>query len=335
MIAQPQMPFQPSAWQRELAQAITSPLELLRQLDIDPAALPEPLALATDFRMRVTRSYAARMRRCDPTDPLLRQVLPLAAEAHRAEGYSADPVGDLRAEAGAGVLRKYAGRVLLVTTGACAIHCRYCFRRHFPYGESNAAGGEWKQALAYLAREGSITEVILSGGDPLTLSDARLADLVHRLAAIPHLRTLRLHTRLPVVLPERIDESCIEWLAGTRLRPVVVIHANHGNEIDAGVRRAVRALCAAPITVLNQSVLLRGVNDNAAALCELSEALFDAGALPYYLHLLDRVQGAAHFDVDEARAREIVTCMREQLPGYLVPRLVRECDGAPFKVPLL
>lgn len=335
MIAQPQMPFQPSAWQRELARAITSPLELLRQLDIDPAALPEPLALATDFRMRVTRSYVARMRRGDPGDPLLRQVLPLAVEAQRAKGYSADPVGDLKAEAGPSVLRKYAGRVLLVTTGACAIHCRYCFRRHFPYGESNAAGGDWYEALAYLAHEGSITEVILSGGDPLTMSDARLSDLVHRLAAIPHLRTLRLHTRLPVVLPERIDESCIEWLAGTRLRPVVVIHANHANEIDAGVRRAVQALRAAPITVLNQSVLLRGVNDNAKTLCDLSEALFDAGALPYYLHLLDRVQGAAHFDVDEARAREIVTCVRAQLPGYLVPRLVRECEGAQFKVPLL
>jgi len=335
MITQPKIPFQSSRWQRELARAITSPLALLRQLDIDPAAFPEPLALRTDFRMCVTRSYASRMRRGDAADPLLRQVLPLAAETDRAEGYGVDPVGDLKATARPGVLQKYAGRVLLVMTGACAIHCRYCFRRHFPYGESNAAAGDWNEALAYLAREKSITEVILSGGDPLTMSDARLADIAHRLAAIPHLRTLRLHTRLPVVLPERIDERCIEWLAGTRLRPVVIIHANHGNEIDGAVRRALRALRAAGVTVLNQSVLLRGVNDDAKALCDLSEALFDAGALPYYLHLLDRVQGAAHFDVAEARAREIVTCVRRQLPGYLVPRLVREFEGAPFKVPLL
>ncbi|MGQ0656996.1 MAG: EF-P beta-lysylation protein EpmB [Chromatiales bacterium] len=335
MIAQPQSSFQPVRWQQELALAITSPLELLRRLEIDPSHLAEPLALDTGFRMRVPRGYAARMRKGDPADPLLRQVLPIAAELRAAAGYMADPVGDLRAEATPGVLHKYEGRVLLVTTGACAIHCRYCFRRHFPYAESNPAAEEWTNALDYVAGDTSISEVILSGGDPLTLSDARLADLVHRLASISHLQRLRVHTRLPVVLPERIDERCLSWLTGTRLAAVVVIHANHANEIDGAVRDAMRKLRSAAITVLNQSVLLRGVNDSVEALCDLSEVLFDVGALPYYLHLLDPVQGAAHFDVEQERACRLMDGVRTRLPGYLVPRLVREQEGQPFKLPVL
>jgi EF-P beta-lysylation protein EpmB len=274
------------------------------------------------------------MRRHDPADPLLRQILPLAAENEVYPGYSLDPVGDLGARAAPGVLHKYAGRVLLTATGACAVHCRYCFRRHFPYAEANASADRWLGALAHIAADPSVSEVILSGGDPLTLSDRRLAEFAAGLAAIPHVSRLRIHTRLPVVLPERVNDELLAWLGDGRFQTVMVLHANHAREIDHDVRAAARRLRDAGVTLLNQSVLLRGVNDNADALAELSEALFAAGVLPYYLHMLDRVQGAAHFDVDEAAARDLVGELNARLPGYLVPRLVREIAGAPGKVPV-
>ena len=334
MIAQAKSQDQPVRWQQELVQAISNPIELLRLLDLDPTRLPEPLASENSFRLRVPRGYVARMRKGDPQDPLLRQVLPLAAEDGTVPGYVTDPVGDLQAQRVPGVLRKYLGRALIVTTGACAIHCRYCFRRHYPYCDSNPAADQWRQALRYLAAETSINEVILSGGDPLILSDQRLSELTQALAAIPHIKRLRVHTRLPVVLPERVNDELLSWLVGTRLNPVVVVHANHPNEIDTSVRDAIRCLRDVDVTVLNQSVLLQGVNDNADTLCNLSEVLFDAGVLPYYLHLLDPVQGAAHFDVDETNATRLMEVIRTRLPGYLVPRLVRELPGAPYKVPI-
>ncbi len=322
------------AWQAELARAVTDPQELLRQVGLGPEWLPAARAAAQVFPLKVPRGFLRRMRRGDPHDPLLRQVLPLAAELAEVAGFGADPVGDRAALRAPGVLHKYHGRVLLTATGACAVHCRYCFRREFPYQEANASADRFHAALDYIAADASLDEVILSGGDPLTLSDRRLAEFVRALEAIPQVTRLRLHTRLPVVLPERIDRGLLAWLGDTRLATVVVIHANHAQELDEDVRTALAALKDAGATLLNQSVLLRGVNDSVAALAGLSTALFAAGALPYYLHVLDRVTGAAHFEIDEQRARAIHAELSALLPGYLVPRLVREQPGAPSKLPL-
>ena len=321
-------------WQRELAQAIRDPAELLRELELDLALLPAARAAAARFPLRVPRGFVARMRKGDPDDPLLRQVLPLAAELEPAPGFVADPVGERAAQAAPGVLHKYCGRALLVVTGACAVHCRYCFRREFPYAESQGSANEWRSALDYLARDASIREVILSGGDPWSLSDRRLGALFAELDRIPHLERLRVHSRQPVVLPERVDDGLLYLLARTRLRPVLVIHANHPREIDETVRAALEQLAGIGVTLLNQSVLLRGINDAVATLAELSEVLFAARVLPYYLHSLDRVRGAAHYEVNEIEAWTIMDLLRQRLPGYLVPRLVREQPGQPAKTPV-
>lgn len=325
---------QPPAWQRELQQAVTDPAELLAMVGLGPEWLEPACEAATRFSLRVPRGFVGRMRRGDPQDPLLRQVLPLGVELDEAPGYSRDPVGDLDSRAGPGVLHKYAARALLVTTGACAINCRYCFRRHFPYEAENASRGGFAPALAALRGDASITEVILSGGDPLVVGDRRLDALLGDLQSIPHLRRVRLHSRLPIVLPERIDDGFIELWSAVRLQRVVVVHANHASEIDDGVRAALARLAATGTTLLNQSVLLRGINDDAPALADLSETLFAAGVLPYYLHLLDRVSGSAHFEVPEHEARGLWSEVSARLPGYLVPRLVREIPGAPAKTML-
>ncbi len=333
MIARTPAAWQPANWQQELANGFRDPAALLAALGLRADEVDADLDPSHPFPLRVPAGYVRRMRHGDPADPLLRQVLPLGRERIAAPGFTSDPVGDRAAIRGQGVLRKYHGRALLITTGACAIHCRYCFRRHFPYAEQHAGEDDWSAALATIAGDPSITEVILSGGDPLVLSTARLAPLVAGLAAIPQLRRLRLHTRLPVVLPSRVDDGLVALLAGVRLRPVVVIHANHPREIDADVVTALARLRDAGIALLNQSVLLRGVNDDDATLAALSEGLFDAGVLPYYLHLLDRVAGAAHFEVPETEARALHARLLTRLPGYLVPRLVRESPGAPTKLP--
>jgi EF-P beta-lysylation protein EpmB len=284
--------------------------------------------------MRVPEGFVARMRRGDANDPLLLQVLPRVAELLDAPGFTRDAVGDLAARAAHGVLHKYAGRALLIATGSCAIHCRYCFRRHFPYAEQTAAANGWQAALAHVRGDASIHELILSGGDPLSLSTAKLAELGEELATIPHVRRLRIHTRLPIVLPERVDAEFSDWLARMRLQRVVVLHANHAREIDAAVAAACTRLRDAGAVLLNQSVLLRGVNASVEVLAELSESLFACGVLPYYLHQLDRVAGAAHFEVDDSTARALHAGLRDRLPGYLVPRLVREVAGAAGKLPV-
>lgn len=324
----------PESWQREMAQAITEPAQLLEALALDPALLTPALAAAARFRLRVPRSYVARMRRGDRHDPLLRQVLPVGEELVDAAGYSGDPLGEAAANRAPGLLHKYHGRALLVTTGACAVHCRYCFRREFPYDAQVSGNGRWTEALAALAADESIEELILSGGDPLSLSNARLAGLSASLATIPHLRRLRVHTRTPVVLPARVDDGLVGWLRSLPWPSVVVVHANHAQEIDAAVAAAFARLRSTGAHLLNQSVLLAGVNDDETALVALSTALFEAGALPYYLHLLDRVRGASHFEVPEVRAVELMRGLRARLPGYLVPRLVREEAGAPAKTPI-
>jgi EF-P beta-lysylation protein EpmB len=322
-------------WQAVLGRAISDPSEVLAAVGLGEEWLPAAQAAARLFPLRVPRGFVARMRRGDPRDPLLRQVLPLEAECLAVEGFVTDPVGDLGAMAVPGVLHKYEGRVLLTATGACAVHCRYCFRRHFPYPDANPAADRWNAALAYIANDESITEVILSGGDPLTLSDRRLADFAKRLETIPSIRRLRLHTRLPIVLPERVNDGLLEWLGDSRLKTVVVVHANHANEIDTSVRTALARLKSRGVELFNQSVLLRGVNDNADALATLNNVLFESGVIPYYLHLLDKVQGAAHFDVPEVEARSIMAELSKRLPGYLVPRLVRETPGQPGKVSVI
>lgn len=334
MIQANRIPAQPVRWQQLWREAIKDPLELLRVLGLSAHAADLLPAADTGFPLRVPRGFVARMRHGDPSDPLLRQVLPLAAELGEVPGFTRDAVGDIAARAANGVLHKYEGRALLIATGSCAVHCRYCFRRHFPYAEETAAANQWEQAVAHLRADDSIEEVILSGGDPLSLSTEKLAELTQALVAIPHVRRLRIHTRLPVVLPERVDADFLEWLDALPLQRVVVLHANHPNEIDASVAQACNSLRAAGATVLNQAVLLRGVNDEAGTLAALSERMFAAGVLPYYLHQLDRVAGAAHFEVDDARAMALLGTLRERLPGYLVPRLVREVAGAPHKLPL-
>jgi EF-P beta-lysylation protein EpmB len=323
------------SWQRQLSGAVRDSNSLLKWL-----GLPEPVssaarAAADEFPVLVPHSFLFRMRPGDPADPLLRQVLARDEERLAPEGFLVDPVGDDMAQRAPGMLQKYRGRVLLITTGACAIHCRYCFRRHFPYAEAPHRPADWQPALDLIAADASISEVILSGGDPLVLADDRLASLWRRLEAIPHLRRVRLHTRLPIVLPARVTTELLTLLTTSRLQPVVVVHANHAQElIDDCAEGLLRLTSAGGLVVFNQAVLLAGVNDSVAALEELSEALFRLKVIPYYLHQLDRVLGGAHFEVPVSRGLELLETLRARVPGYLLPRYVQEVPGEPSKQPL-
>lgn len=318
-------------WKGELARAFRDVPALLSSLGLEPADIPGLDPAPAGLRVLVPRGFAARMTPGDPTDPLLRQVLPLAAEQLPVEGFGPDPVGDLAATRAPGLVQKYAGRALLMAQGACAIHCRYCFRRHYPYADLGASGPRFQGALETIAADGTLTEVILSGGDPLLLDDGPLEALLRRLDAIPHLRRLRIHSRLPVVLPERVTEALCHLLGTVRLSTVVVIHANHPRELGDATASALAGLRGAGTTLLNQSVLLRGVNDDASTLAGLSERLLAQGVMPYYLHQVDPVQGAAHFQVPDREALALIEQLRARLPGYLVPRLVREVAGEPCK----
>ncbi len=331
----------PTSWQQELATAYTDPAALLQALGLDPALLPDGglealRKSAALFPLRVPASFVRRMRYGDFNDPLLRQVLPLGQEQLQQAGFSADPLEEAGARLAPGLLQKYPGRALLVTTGACAVHCRYCFRREYDYGADTDGeqGGRWEGALTALAADPGIEELILSGGDPLALGNARLASLVQRAAQMPQLKRLRLHTRTPIVLPSRVDAGLLALLAACPLQVIVVVHANHAAEIDAEVTASLKALRATGAHLLNQSVLLAGVNDDATALTELSQVLFAADTLPYYLFLLDRVNGTGHFEVPEAKAQALMRDVTGRLPGYLVPRLVREIPGMPAKTPV-
>ena len=286
-------------------------------LSLDPALATDARRAAGDFSLLVPRGFVARMRPGDPHDPLLLQVLPRPAERTHVAGFSADPLEEKHALASPGLVQKYAGRVLLLATGGCAINCRYCFRREFPYAESGATQAGVEAALETVAADPTIHEVILSGGDPLLLDDDRLAKLVSRLEAMPHVRRLRIHSRLPIVLPSRVTDELTAILSRTRLTCVVVVHANHPAELDSTVAAAIARLADARPILLNQAVLLTGV---------------DLGIVPYYLHLLDRVQGTAAFEVDERSALALHEQLRTTLPGYAVPRLAREVPGEPAKV---
>ena len=315
----------PGAWRRELAAAVTDVSELLALVGVSAAAVGA--RQAADFPLKVPRPYIARMRFGHADDPLLRQVLPTAAESRPTPTHEPDPLREAEAGIGVGVLRKYAGRALVIAAGACAVHCRYCFRRHFPYQEHRQDSSF--PALEAVRADATIAEVILSGGDPWLLTDGHFAALVEAVTAIEHVKTLRIHTRLPVVIPQRITAALVETLANTRPRVVIVLHFNHPREVDGDCVRALDAL--ASFTLLNQSVLLRGVNDDAAVLAELSDRLFAAGTLPYYLHMPDAVAGTAHFDVPTEGALAIHRDLAARLPGYLVPRLVREVPGTAAK----
>lgn len=322
-------------WQILLKEVISDPAELLERLALSANLLPAAQRAAQSFPLRVPAGFVARMQKSNPRDPLLRQVLPLAEEEVAVSGFSHDPLKEQFAKPFPGLLHKYAGRVLLTLSGACAVNCRYCFRRHFPYPKNIPAGEVWQSVLAYIAADSSLVEVILSGGDPLLANDDYLKKCIEDLAAIPHLKILRIHSRLPIVLPERITTDFLDILSATRLQAVMVTHSNHANELDDSVRRAMDRLRERNITLLNQAVLLKGVNDTVEALSHLSYRLFELGILPYYLHLLDKVQGAAHFAVDEAQAKQLGIALREMLPGYLVPRLVYEQGGAKSKLALI
>ena len=327
-------PLQPTRWQQGWREAVRDPQELLSLLGLETLAAQVSVQANAQFPLRVPRGFVARMRHGDAQDPLLRQVLPLDEEMRVVPGFSLDAVGDEAARAGTGLLHKYHGRALLVATGSCAVNCRYCFRRHFPYAEQTAAREGWREAVESIRADASIEEVILSGGDPLSLATSKLAELTDALAGIGHLKRLRIHSRLPVVLPERVDAALCQWLAALPWPVAFVIHANHANEFDACVDAALARLRQAGAQLLNQAVLLRGVNDSVEALAALSERSFAAGVLPYYLHQLDRVAGVAHFEVADEQALALHAELRARLSGYLVPRLVREVAGDPGKRPL-
>jgi len=315
-----------SDWQSVIADAVRDASELCRLLGLDVS-----LAAASSFPVLVPRTFLARIRPGDPDDPLLRQVLPLAAEQDEVPGFHTDPLGEAAATVAPGLLQKYPGRSLMVTTGACGVHCRYCFRRHLRCRVPPPVEGNWRPAVDRIAADRSIHEVILSGGDPLTLSDVQLCVLADRLSQIPHLRRLRIHTRLPVAIPQRVGSGLMDWLRGSRLSTIIVVQVNHPAEIDRATATALGRLVDAGVPVLNQAVLLRGVNDHADVLAELCERLVDLRVMPYYLHQLDPVSGASHFEVPEAKGIRLIDELRRCLPGYAVPRYVREMPGGASK----
>jgi EF-P beta-lysylation protein EpmB len=318
---------QPADWRKQLANAVRDPAELLTLLQLDAAQLPAAMAASKSFALRVPRYFVDLMEVGNPHDPLLLQVLPQAAELIEQAGFVSDPLDEQASNQKPGLIHKYHGRVLLIASGGCAINCRYCFRRAFPYNENNPGRADWTKTLEYIREDQTIEEVILSGGDPLTLTDSALSELLEQIAAMPHIRRLRIHSRLPVVLPDRLTQTLIELISQPRFQTVMVIHANHPREITPQLGAALAPLQQRGVTVLNQSVLLKEINDNAAVLADLSRRLFAIGVLPYYLHLLDKVSGSAHFDLPEAPALALYRDLAATLPGYLLPRLAREEAG--------
>ena len=318
-------------WRHELTQAIRTLPELAAQLALSPAQLPAADQAMAAFRLLVPRPFVARMQPGDPNDPLLRQVLADDIEMQPTAGYTTDPLEEGEHNPQKGLVHKYERRVLVITTGTCAVNCRYCFRRHFPYGDNQLAQKEWDSVVAYIQNHPEVNEVILSGGDPLMLKDSQLRQHVSALEQLPQLKRLRIHSRLPVVIPSRIDRELLDWVRQTRLDVVFVYHANHANEIDDDIATGVANLKQAGATVLNQGVILKGVNDSVEAQVELSEALFSAGILPYYMFTLDPIEGGAHFDIPISEAQQLMGKVAEKLPGYLVPRLAKEIPGRPAK----
>ncbi len=320
-------------WLKQLANGISDPAILLKQLDIDPKPWQEGFVARQKFAQRVPQSFVDRMEKGNPYDPLLRQVLPLSEELEVHQGYSSDPLGEQNNDV-PGLLHKYRNRALMIVKGGCAINCRYCFRRHFPYDQNKGSKRVWQQSLDYIAQHPEINEIILSGGDPLMAKDEELQWLIDHIADISHIKRLRIHTRLPVVIPDRVTTPLINMLGGTRLQVILVTHINHAQEIDANLTTALRHLKQVGVTLLNQGVMLKGVNDSIEHQVNLSESLFDAGIQPYYIHVLDKVQGAAHFFVSDQEAKAIMQGVMASVSGYLVPKLTREIGGRSSKTPL-
>lgn len=316
-------------WQKQLADAITDPKVLCDALDLEIKTIADMQSVVRQFPLRVPRAFLSRMEKGNINDPLLQQVLPMGVEMYSAPGYFKDPLNESNMSPVPGLLHKYPGRVLLTLAGACAVHCRYCFRRNYPYTEKVPGVSQWQPALHYVAENTSIDEVILSGGDPLVLKDESLTQIIRSLEAIPHLKRLRIHTRLPIVIPARVTQSLVTLLDQSKLKVILVIHSNHVNELDDSIALALKKFQST--TLLNQAVLLQGINDTAESLINLSKRLFEIGVLPYYLHLLDPVIGTAHFEVSEKEAISLMQAISEQLPGYLVPKLVREIPGEKSK----
>ncbi|ENZ1336734.1 EF-P beta-lysylation protein EpmB [Acinetobacter baumannii] len=322
-------------WQSQLSDLITDPLELLNLLELSTDQLLSGAILASEkFKLRVPRAFVGKMNAKDPLDPLLLQVLPHHLELEEHPEFVTDPLGEEAANQLPGVLHKYKSRFLLTLTGACAVHCRYCFRRHFPYQENLPKNEDWLNIKNYIESNPDINEVILSGGDPLTLSNRKLALWLERLSSLKQVKILRIHSRVPIVIPNRIDEELISLLKNSRLRIILVVHSNHASELDDFTCSQLLQLSEHHITVLNQAVLLKGVNDSAQTLTDLSYRLFEARVMPYYLHVLDKVKGAQHFDLIPSEIDAIYQDVLASLPGYLVPKLVREIAGEKNKTPL-
>lgn len=332
----PSLAQAPSAesWQEELRTAIRCPRELCRMLGIPERTPNHENSPARKFPLLVPRGFVSRMKPGDTSDPLLLQVLPQDEEYIEQPGAERDAVGDAAATVAPGLIKKYQGRALLISSPACAVHCRYCFRRHFPYEETPKGFADWRSTFSIIANDKSIREVILSGGDPLSLVDASLAQQVEALSTISHLKRLRIHTRLPIVIPRRVTKELVRLFSYCRLSVVVVVHINHANELSEDVREALDRLRSAGAILYNQTVLLRGVNDSAQTLVRLSERLLDCGVTPYYLHKLDHVTGASHFRTQPGQGESLIEAMREQLPGYAVPQYVEEVPGMDYKKPL-
>ena len=320
-----------SDWKAELSNCISSIDELLNQLGLKAEDLNATEQAASQFPIKVPQPFVKLMEYGNPKDPLLKQVLPITSELQVNSNFSTDPVGESSFNPVPSIVHKYRNRVLMIISPNCAINCRYCFRRHFPYEDNRQSKQQWLKALDYLKTKPEINEVIYSGGDPLAANDNFLSWLTQQIESIKHIKRLRIHTRLPVVIPSRVDNQLLDWLGNTRLKPTMVLHINHANEIDTKLCQAVDQLKTAGINILNQSVLLKGVNDSSEQLIALSEKLFDAGVMPYYLHMLDPVQGASHFDIPVDRAIEIFNQMQAELPGFLLPKLVQERAGETSK----
>ncbi|NOH64526.1 EF-P beta-lysylation protein EpmB [Vibrio sp. RE88] len=320
-------------WLKQLANGISDPEKLLLQLEIDPSPWQNGFEARKLFAQRVPQSFVDRMEKGNPFDPLLRQVLPLSEEFDVHSGYSTDPLDEQDNQI-PGLLHKYRNRALMIVKGGCAINCRYCFRRHFPYNENKGSKSVWSQSLDYVRQHPELNEIILSGGDPLMAKDEELQWLIEQISDIQHIKRLRIHSRLPVVIPARITTTFTKLLAGTRLQVILVTHINHANEINQELRDALSSLHREGVTLLNQGVMLKGVNDSVEAQVALSESLFDAGVLPYYIHVLDKVQGAAHFFISDQQAKQIMAGVIERVSGYLVPKLTREIGGRTSKTPL-
>ncbi|WP_425641739.1 EF-P beta-lysylation protein EpmB [Marinomonas gallaica] len=321
-------------WSTELAQAIKSPAELMPLLGLSEQTLPPAAQAMTSFKMLVPRPFVGRMEYGNVNDPLLRQVLADDIEMLPSAGYSKDPLEEGNHNPQKAIVHKYERRILVITTGTCAVNCRYCFRRHFPYGDNQLAQKEWDSVIDYLTQHPEVNEVILSGGDPLMLKDSQLGPHIEKLNALPQLKRLRIHSRLPIVIPSRINHELLGWINNSRLDIILVLHSNHANEIDQSVAEKVALLKQAGVTVLNQGVLLKGVNDSVEAQVDLSERLFSAGILPYYMFTFDPIEGGAHFDLSVSFAQRLMGQVAEKLPGYLMPKLAKEIPGQPAKTVL-